>query len=1233
MTVEAKFQSIPLSKLTKPEDFAAYRAALEWDLTEPIVIESKEDFRSTPRWREHLEPYYHQVSNLITFCRRLPVTLLADDVGLGKTISAGLIISELAARSRVQCVLIVCPKLLCEQWQQELDTKFDIPATIAIGRQLLEATHDKLGAVITTYNTARLYLDQTPEDRFQMLILDEAHKLRNLYGVTDPPQVAKKFQKALQDRRFRFVLMLTATPIQNRLWDLYSLVDLLTVARGHQNPFGAPGMFARRFIADDRDQARQLKPEALDEFRSIVYGYMSRVRRGDAHLAFPARVVQMHAIEPTVAELELIEVIREPIQKLNRLAQISILQALASSPDALLSQLLNMARNGTAPTELAQDVKTIVTSMPPSAKLIGLGKLIENLKQQNPDSWRLVVFTTRRETQTTIQAFLEGHGLKVGLINGDSGQRNQETIKHFRATPPGYRVIVSTEAGSEGVNLQVANVLVNFDLPWNPMIVEQRVGRVQRLASEHDKVSIFNIMLTGTFEEYIVGRLMQKLQMAAHAIGDIESLLQGTDVDNDGEGDTAESFEDRILSLVLAALAKRDVAKDVALAMQSIENARKELEREEANINAFLGGMDGSGYVGPRAPKLLPPGRSMNADTFTISAFKMLGANVREEAPGIYLAKGADIQERFCFSEADGEPTRAILYNSETPAFQRLVKRCIASGMHNLTDADPNPRHDAETIAHEWGEKFQAIVTKAVPFRVRRFFTGSALVRVRATVAHDAYERLIDVPFDGEEGAVELNGDVGLAAIDKMLRDPASVGVESSRLLTAAQNDDGVAEFCRFYEERRTIETQAAGEDARRRKKLEDEFTPRLNVSLVGLNGTMQRDVQMHLNFGFPSGGDYQTDLTIRPGAKKVVSEPRKELCAKTGAMVPEECLDRCDVTGTRVLKHLLEASEVSGRHALPEFMGICSFSGKRVLQNELETSDVTGKPMAASLMKRSVISGKRGEPDQFSTCAFTGSDVLNTEIAISQVSGKKYRADQEEQSGVSGRTGHRSEFIPCHETKLLLTTDEAEICDVTGFSVRRGLLQTCEISGKRTLASLLVTCAVTGKRVMTDLTVISSISGGSLLKSEAVGSIAGKYCLPSEAKTCMWSNRRSHPDDVRLCRLTGLQIYCEFTTGGSQPQLLPLHELLMGIRRNTDREIVWPKISARLAKAIKNDRCKVEAAIMSPTEKLIATCAETRALLGFRVHQIGAIYNLADDTIIGRIAEGKRGKSGWVES
>ncbi len=143
-----------------------------------------------------------------------------------------------------------------------------------------------------------MYLNALGQAGFEMLVLDEAHKLRNLYGTNQSPKVAQQFREALANRMFKYVLMLTATPIHNRLWDIYSLVDLLAVARGHQNPFGSEGMFARTFIADDRTEARHLKPQMREAFRSIVYGYMSRVRRADANLHFPERILNFIESRP-----------------------------------------------------------------------------------------------------------------------------------------------------------------------------------------------------------------------------------------------------------------------------------------------------------------------------------------------------------------------------------------------------------------------------------------------------------------------------------------------------------------------------------------------------------------------------------------------------------------------------------------------------------------------------------------------------------------------------------------------------------------------------------------------------------------------------------------------------------------------------------------------------------------------------------------------------------------------
>ncbi len=1207
-----------------------YRAGLEWDLTDPIVIEKRQDLKSEYLWRDRVEPYHHQVTNLITFCRRLPVTLLADDVGLGKTISAGLIISELISRSRLSKILIVCPKLLGPQWQEELQTKFNISSEIAIGKDLVNADPEETGAVITTYHSARLHLDSIPQDRFQMLVLDEAHKLRNLYGVENPPQVAKRFRKALEERRFRFVLMLTATPIQNRLWDLYSLVDLLTVARGHQNPFGSEGMFARKFIADNREQARQLKLEARDEFRSIIYGYMSRVRRGDAKLYFPDRVVQMHKVDPTREELQLIGAIAKPIQKLNRLAQISILQALTSSPDALMTQLNNMSRNGTVPQDLALTVRTIVAGMPISAKLHGLGALIDKLKQENPERWRLVVFTGRLETQTTIQAFLEKYGLKVGIINGASGPRNRETLTRFRKNPPDCHVIVSTEAGSEGINLQVANVLVNYDLPWNPMIVEQRIGRVQRLASEHASVGIFNIMLRGTFEEYIVGRLMEKLQMASHAIGDIESLLAASGISGEDENG-AVSFDERIRQLIIAALAGKDVKEDIRLQEQSIADAKSTLEREEQSINTMLGSMDGAEYVGPRAPTLPSVVRSMEPRDFTLAALISLGARVTPQAPDLYLVEENGGREHIRFEENAGVGARSTLYAPGTAAFLRLVAKIIATGIHDVEDIDQNPVNKSEEIARRWVLTFGG-TSKAVEVEeVYRCFQGTALVRIRATVVYDGYERLIEVSCSPAEhhGQVDRSG---LEPLSHTIENASTLGINLDKLVEASKLDTAISEFSRFYMERRAQEMQAAGDDERKKKKLEDDFTPRLEVTLVAIDGKLHRQLKVKVQYGFDTEFEYHSTLTVTPHTGELADVPELGLCARSGKTVPRTCLKQCQITGAMVLQHLLVRSEISSRLALPEFTVLCSLSGKRVLKDEAELSAISGRLVANALLKTSALSGKRAEPSYFGQCEFTKAEVFNSELAISEVSGKRYRIDEQARSAVSGKTGHKQEFFVCSETRQPVAVTEAERCEVTGNYVRPGILEECAITQKRVVSSELSRCTVTGKRVLKSLMVTSSISGTQMLEKVAVRSIAGKYCAPVEAKLCLWSGNKFHPDDLRVCKLTGLPIHLAFTTANTDPRLQPLFELLDGIKRTADEPNLWDTVSTKVSAVLGGARCRVEATILSPDRQHLAVCSEIRTMLGFRVRQAGLVYSISKHSVVGRVAQGRRTSGGWSE-
>ena len=1281
---DAHLQTRLLRREQSPDEYRLYKAGLEWELLDPIVIEKREDFKSEYRWHDRLEPFHHQVTNLISFCRRVPVTLLADDVGLGKTISAGLVISELISRSRIQRILIVCPKLLGPQWEEELKTKFDIPSEVVTGRDLIDAEPGEHGAVITTYASARLHLDAIPEDRFQMLILDEAHKLRNLYGVETPPQVAKKFRKALEERRFRYVLMLTATPIQNRLWDLYSLVDLLTVARGHQNPFGTESAFARRFIADRREEARQLKPEAKEEFRSIVYSYMSRVRRGDAKLHFPEREVQLHRVQPTRAELDLIKAIAAPIQRLNRLAQISILQALVSSPAALLAQLSNMAKNGTVPIELAAAVRAIVVGMPPSAKLSGLQALIDTLKTKQPNRWRLVVFTTRRETQTTIQQVLEANGLKVGIINGTSGARNQETLKRFRMDPPDCHVIVSTEAGSEGVNLQVANMLVNYDLPWNPMVVEQRIGRVQRLASPHAKVGIFNIILRGTFEEYIVGRLMEKLQMASHAIGDIDALLEAS-----GINEEETSFEEKIRKLVIESLSGKNVELEMRQAEESIDRAKRELEQEKATIEDLLGEPE-RGYVGPRAPRLPAVQRSMTPRQFTLKAIPALGGHVQETDDGIVIEVNGAVEHVHFDGDGPKHP-RSVLYGQGSPPFVRLVSQIAATGVHALRDIDRDPGREVKRIADAWTARFSGVLTGVEVQDVRRRFNGTALIRARSTVAHDSYERLVEVECsphgDGGESSRSF-----LAPIASVLDDPRAIGLPVDHLTDAAISDAAIAEFCRFYIERRELEVKAAGSDERKKKKLEEDFTPRLELNLVGLEGEVSRDVTIETKYRIDDAA-YSSRLILRPSSGEIIDEPQFGRCGKSGREVPLRCLKECQISGARVLAHLLENSVKSGRFALPEFLVTCAVSGKRLLKDEADISVVSGKVVDTSLLRTSAVSGSKAEAEHFGKCEFTGDYVLKSELAISEVSGKTYRQDQRRKSAVSGRTGHKEEFVVCGQTGHSLTRDEAEKCELTGSLVEPGILETCAVTGKRVLPSQLERCAITdkrvlkseldtcavtgqrvlrtelticestgkrvvptaletcavtskrvlpselercaltGKRVLRSLLVASSVSGMRIQEALALRSATGMYCAPEEAGRCAWTGRPSHPADLRICRLTDLPILYQFAGSSKDGYALqPLLELLEGVRRNSDKQEIWPLVAGNTHAVVGKGRCEVEAAVLSPTGTRLAASVAIHTLLGLRTRQAGVIYNLEETNLVGRVVQGQRKTNSWAQ-
>ena len=234
-----------------------------------------------------------------------------------------------------------------------------------------------------------------------------------------------------------------------------------------------------------------------------------------------------------------------------------------------------------------------------------------------------------------------------------------------------------------------------------------------------------------------------------------------------------------------------------------------------------------------------------------------------------------------------------------------------------------------------------------------------------------------------------------------------------------------------------------------------------------------------------------------------------------------------------------------------------------------------------------------------------------------------------QQRSTVSGKTGYVGEFLLCAETNLPLLAEEGERCATTNRLVLPGLLLQCDVTHQRVLPSQLEKSAATGRIALKSFFVSSSISGARLLREESNSSAAGRYCLPAEAKVCVWSGKRCHPDDLRTCQLTQITAHFEFMTTNGPIQLEPLLKLLEGLRRKTDNQELWTTVADSVSRIV-DGRSRVEAAILSPSRQHLAVCLETKNWLGLKHRQTGLMYAIRDRETVGRIVMGRRETDGW---
>jgi SNF2 family DNA or RNA helicase len=455
----------------------------------------------------------HQIRACLRVLREMKGrALLADEVGLGKTIEAGLILKEYLLRGLVKRALILVPASLLTQWREELTRKFDLAIPIHT-RGSDWAEHPLLIASVDTAKSAP-NRKRIAEQSFDMLIVDEAHRLRN--HLTQ----AWKFIDALS---LKYLLLLTATPVQNDLRELYNLVTLL-----RPGVLGTYRSFRKEFVV----RGDRRLPRNTRRLSRLLADVMIRTTRSSTSIKFPRREVQAIHLDLSADERRFYDAVSEFVQRMatadagsrRRLPWPLLLMVLqkeiGSSPAAAIGTLERAAAgrlSGVRPElerllELGRGVAVQV-------KLDALIDLVQDYRRQGE---RVLVFSQFRRTVEHLAGELRARGIKTGVFHGSlTLSAKDAAIEAFRNDPG---VLISTEAGGEGRNLQFCRILVNYDLPWNPMRVEQRIGRIHRIGQTRD-VRIVNLSARRTLESYVLQVLHEKIKMFQLVIGEMDQIL------------------------------------------------------------------------------------------------------------------------------------------------------------------------------------------------------------------------------------------------------------------------------------------------------------------------------------------------------------------------------------------------------------------------------------------------------------------------------------------------------------------------------------------------------------------------------------------------------------------------------------------------------------------------------------------------------------------------------------
>ena len=540
--------------------------------------------------------------------------LLADEVGLGKTIEAGLIMRELKLRGLVRRILIVVPKGIASQWVVEMQTHFNEHFQLVLGDDI--GTLQRMASGTNQCNSAWSMFDQVivsldsvkPMDKrrgwtaeriadynrsrfeelitagWDMVVVDEAHRLG---GSTD--HVARyKLGKGLAEAA-PYLLLLSATPHQGKTDAFHRLMNLLdedafpdmaSVSRERVAPYiirtekrkavdadGKPLFKPRRtqmapVTWESRHHLQQLLYEAVTDY--VREGYNQALREKKHHIGFLMLLMQRLVVSSTRAIRTTLErrltALKESKQQAGmRMAELKnsaegsesvddeIVELYDMDGQELLDELLKSRVSALQSegiyVESLLDAAVRCEQAGPDAKAEALINWIYDLQaEENEPDLKVLIFTEFVPTQQMLKEFLEARGISVVTLNGSMDMEERKQVQE--AFSKSYRVLVSTDAGGEGLNLQFAHIIINYDIPWNPMRLEQRIGRVDRIG-QPKTVRAINFV----FEESVEFRVREVLEQKLSVIFEEFGIDKTGDVLDSAQA--SELFEDVFASAIM----------------------------------------------------------------------------------------------------------------------------------------------------------------------------------------------------------------------------------------------------------------------------------------------------------------------------------------------------------------------------------------------------------------------------------------------------------------------------------------------------------------------------------------------------------------------------------------------------------------------------------------------------------------------------------------------------------